>query len=41
MKALTTAAVAAAVRVPAITEAHPRRGCHFEHRWHKVFLWMR
>ena len=34
LKTLTVAALAAAVLVPAIAEAHPRRVCHFEHHHH-------
>ncbi|HEF5870683.1 TPA: hypothetical protein SAY52_001256 [Burkholderia cenocepacia] len=38
---LTAAAVAAAVLVPAIAEAHPHRVCHFEHHHHRVCHWVR
>ena len=41
LKTLTAAAVAAAVLVPAIAEAHPHRLCHFEHHHHKVCRWVR
>ncbi len=42
LKTLTAAAVAAAVLVPAIAEAHPHRVCHFEHHHHhKVCRWVR
>ena len=40
LKTLTVAALAA-VLVPAIAEAHPRRVCHFEHHHHKVCRWVR
>ncbi|RQV56025.1 hypothetical protein DF020_19395 [Burkholderia cenocepacia] len=41
VKTLTAAAVAAAVLVPAIAEAHPHRVCHFEHHHHRVCHWVR
>ncbi|WP_196493641.1 HHHH-motif protein [Burkholderia anthina] len=42
LKTLTAAAVAAAVLVPAIAEAHPHRVCRFDHHHHhKVCRWVR
>ncbi|MBL3967390.1 hypothetical protein H3O04_33500 [Burkholderia sp. KCJ3K979] len=41
LKTLTAAAVAAAVLVPTIAEAHPHRVCHFEHHHHRVCHWVR
>ncbi|WP_438879295.1 HHHH-motif protein, partial [Bacillus cereus group sp. BC66] len=41
LKTLTVAALAAAVLVPVIAEAHPHRVCHFEHHHHKVCRWVR
>jgi len=41
LKTLTVTALAAAVLVPAIAEAHPHRVCHFEHHHHKVCRWVR
>jgi hypothetical protein len=41
LKTLTITALAAAVLVPAIAEAHPHRVCHFEHHHHKVCHWVR
>ncbi|MEN2469707.1 MULTISPECIES: HHHH-motif protein [Burkholderia] len=41
LKTLTVAALAAAVLVPAIAEAHQHRECHFDHHHHKVCRWVR
>ncbi|WP_196319544.1 HHHH-motif protein [Burkholderia cepacia] len=41
LKTLTIAALAAAVLVPAIAEAHQHRECHFDHHHHKVCRWVR
>lgn len=42
LKTLTVAALAAAVLVPAIAEAHQHRECHFDrYHHHKVCRWVR
>ncbi|WP_175722384.1 HHHH-motif protein [Burkholderia ambifaria] len=39
-KILTATALACAVLVPALTEAHSHRACHFNHHHHRVCHWV-
>ncbi|NLA19740.1 hypothetical protein GPU89_26440 [Burkholderia cepacia] len=41
LKSLAVTALAAAVLVPAIAEAHPHRVCHFDHHHHRMCRWVR
>ncbi|MBR7962238.1 hypothetical protein KDW55_18090 [Burkholderia sp. AU19243] len=40
-KILTAAAVAGAVLMPALAEAHSHRVCHFDHHHHRTCRWVR
>jgi hypothetical protein len=40
-KILTATALACAVLVPALAEAHSHRVCHFDHHHHRVCRWVR
>ncbi|WP_196482289.1 HHHH-motif protein [Burkholderia cepacia] len=40
-KILTATALACAVLVPALAEAHSHRVCHVDHHHHRVCRWVR